>query len=315
VAVSVASGVSPAAAAATTASSRPPLLSPATQASLERLQLRSKRSLVGQLQGAHRSPQRGTSLDFADYRRYAPGDDVRRIDEHLFARSDVLALKLFDSEDDLTIRLVIDASGSMKFGDKLQHATRLAAALGFIGLVHRDVVRIHSLSELTALRATPSMLRRFNGRGAAKGMFDSLQTLVAGGGTPLSTALHRLIVQPGPPGVTIVFSDLLTAEWEQALRRLPPGRGSAMVIHVLDHEDISPTLVGDQELLDVETGQRIPVSIDLKSVEKFRLDALGWCDRVERRCHAGGVGYFRTMSNDPIEPTVRALIERSKRSL
>jgi uncharacterized protein (DUF58 family) len=292
-----------------------PLLTPALQSKLERMQIRNRRSLVGQLQGAHRSPQRGTSLDFADYRRYAPGDDVRRIDEHLFARSDVLALKLFDAEDDLTIRLVLDTSGSMHFGNKLLHAQRIAAALGFIGLVHRDVVRINSLSELTALHATPSMLRRFNGRGASKDLFTSLQRLQASGGTPLATALHRLIVQPGPPGVTIVFSDLLTPEWEQAMRRLPPGKGSAMVIHVLDPEDIAPTLIGDQELLDVETAQRVPVSIDLKSGEAFRTNAMEWCARVEKRCLAGGVGYFRTMSNDDLEPTLRALLETSGRSL
>ncbi len=296
-------------------SSRAALLTPAVQSKLERMQIRNRRSLVGQLQGTHRSPQRGTSLDFADYRRYAPGDDVRRIDEHLFARSDVLALKLFDAEDDLTIRLVLDTSGSMHFGDKLLHAQRLAAALGFIGLVHRDVVRLHSLSELTAPHAAPSAMRRFNGRGAAKDLFASLQQLQASGPTPLASALHRLIVQPGPPGVTIVLSDLLTPEWEQAMRRLPPGKGSAMVIHVLDPEDIAPTLIGDQELLDVETGARVPVSLDHKSAEAFQTNALEWCERVEKRCLAGGVGYFRTMSNDEIEPTIRALIEMSGRSI
>src|SRR5262245_45070016 len=100
-------------------------------ARLERLQLGTRRRLSGQFAAEHRSPRHGTSLDFADYREYHPGDDFRRIDYDLYARLDVLLLKLYEAEDDLTLRLLIDTSRSMA-GDKLVQAERIAAALGFV---------------------------------------------------------------------------------------------------------------------------------------------------------------------------------------
>src|SRR5215468_300381 len=102
-------------------------------ARLERLQLGTRRRLSGQFAGEHRSRRHGTSLDFADYREYHPGDDFRRIDYHLWARLDVLLLKLFEADDDLTLRLLVDTSASMA-GPKLQQARRVAAALGFVSL-------------------------------------------------------------------------------------------------------------------------------------------------------------------------------------
>jgi uncharacterized protein (DUF58 family) len=287
------------------------LLSVSLMAKLERLQLRSRRSLVGHLQGAHRSSRRGTSLDFADYRPYAPGDDVRRIDEHLFARLNVLALKLFDAEDDLVVRIVIDTSGSMSFGEKFQRAKELAAALGFIALVHRDAVYVQSLADLLVAKRAP---RRFTGRNASVELFSVLSNMNATGVTPLAAGLRKLLTQSGPPGLTIVVSDLLTPQWEEALSRLPPRQGSALLVHVLADEDLHPTFVGDQELVDVETGQRITVSLDASTQQRYTDDAVAWCMRVEQRCAASGVGYHRSLAGEPLEKTVLALLSSTSRA-
>jgi uncharacterized protein (DUF58 family) len=288
------------------------LLAPELLQKLERMQVRNRRSLVGQMQGAHRSPLRGTSLDFADYRPYAPGDDIRRIDEHVYARLDVLALKLFDSEDDLTIRLVIDTSASMGFGAKIRCAAQLAAALGFVGLVHRDTVRVHTLDQLivrkTQSASSNSPARRFVGRGNTNEMFRVLEELVAAGGTPLAAGLRRLLTMPGPPGLTVVFSDLLTDEWDQALRKLPPGNGAAFIVHVLSDEELAPTLVGDYELRDVETRRDVLVSLDDQRLARYRSDVARWCDQVEQRCRAGGLGYVRATTSQPVEQLVRAIL-------
>src|SRR5918994_77088 len=121
-----------------------PLLPPQLLAQLERLELVSRKIFRGRMKGERRSKRKGQSVEFADFRNYVPGDDLRFIDWNLYARLDKLFLKLFLEEEDLHFYCLIDASMSMDFGDpkKLDYAKQLAAALGFIGLVRDDRVRI-----------------------------------------------------------------------------------------------------------------------------------------------------------------------------
>jgi len=148
-------------------------------ARLETLQMGTRRRLAGQLAGEHRSPRHGSSLDFADYRTYHPGDDFRRIDYHLYARLDTLLLKLYEAEDEVRLRLLVDTSASMARGGKLAQAARVAGALGFVSLVRRDPVTLHTFP---FERAAP----RFVGRNAAPLLFRHLQALEGSGTTPFS---------------------------------------------------------------------------------------------------------------------------------
>jgi hypothetical protein len=126
-----------------------PLLSPQLLAQLERLELVSRKVFRGRMKGERKSKRKGQSVEFADFRQYVPGDDLRFIDWNLFARLERLYLKLFLEEEDLHFYALIDASQSMSFGTptKLHYAKQLAAALGFIGLVRADRVRIETLSQ------------------------------------------------------------------------------------------------------------------------------------------------------------------------
>ena len=154
-----------------------PLLPERLLARLERLQMGTRRRLAGLLVGEHRSPLRGASLEFSDHRPYTPGDDVRRIDPHVYARLDVLMVKLFQAEDDLQVRLLVDTSASMGMFGKLDAAARAAAALGFVALVRRDQVSVHTFPAPAgsgASGAAPGAgmggalrARRFRGRNAA----------------------------------------------------------------------------------------------------------------------------------------------------
>ena len=161
-----------------------PLLTPAFLARHERLQLATRRRLAGRFTAEHRSRRHGTSLDFADYREYSPGDDFRRIDYHLFARLDVLALKLFEAEDDLEVRFLLDRSGSMATEGKLQQAQRVVAALGFLSLLRRDAVTVD---------AFPGDGRspRFTGRAMAPALFAHLSGLTADGASELTPPARR----------------------------------------------------------------------------------------------------------------------------
>jgi|CXWL01.1.fsa_nt_gi uncharacterized protein (DUF58 family) len=269
------------------------LLSAEVLARLERLQLGTRRRLAGHFSGEHRSPRRGSSLDFADYRDYHQGDDFRRIDYSLYARTDQLFIRLFEAEDDATLHLVVDRSASMGFDDKLGAAARLAAALGFVGLVRRDTVCLHAVPSLGAPR-------RFSGRHATGPMFAALAGLEAGGASDLDAAATNVLAQSGPPGVTVLFSDLLSASWEDAIERLPRRGGDIAAVHVLSPRELDPQLFGDLELEDAESGEQIAVSLSTDARRKYVESTTAWLDGVVDRCRSRGVAYSRVMADDDV---------------
>jgi uncharacterized protein (DUF58 family) len=320
------------------------LLEPALLARLEALQLGTRRPLAGFMSGEHRSRRHGTSLDFADYREYHPGDDFRRIDYHLYARLDVLLLKLYEAEEDLHLRLLVDTSASMGSSDKLETAARVAAALGFVALTRRDPVSVHTFP---LDRPAP----RFLGRGAVPTFFQHLESLSATGTTDFAAAVSHLLARPGPPGLTVVLSDLLTPEWEPALSRLPARGSDVVIIHVLSPGEIDPMLstpdgimnganpskndglspqpapesarrrrfrpggqrsqprsrpfaTGDIELVDRETGARLAVSVTSEAMARYRQVADAWLERVEQRCRQVGATYVRIMTDESLEATL-----------
>jgi uncharacterized protein (DUF58 family) len=271
-----------------------PLLDPALLARLEALQLGTRRRLAGQFAGEHRSPQRGTSPDFADYREYHPGDDFRRIDYFLYARLDLLVLKLFDAEDDLHLRLLVDTSASMAPEGKLAVARRVAAALGYVALLRRDTVSLHTFP-------APSRAPRYVGRGSAPALFDHLAGLEAGGATEFAAAAAHLLSRPGPAGLTVVVSDLLTREWEAAIARLPARGAEVVIVHVLSPSELRPDLVGDVELIDRETGARVAVSVAPETVARYRAAADRWLAGIAASCRQVGASYLRLLTTDDLE--------------
>jgi uncharacterized protein (DUF58 family) len=266
-------------------------------ARLEAVQLATRRRLAGQFAGEHRSPRRGASPDFADYRQYHPGDDFRRIDYLLYARLDLLMLKLFEAEDDLHLRLLVDTSASMGVAGKLDTARRVAAALGYVALIRRDTASLHTFP---LDRPAP----RFSGRGAIPAFFAHLTGLEAGGETAFAAAAAHLLARPGPAGLTVVVSDLLTPEWEAAISRLPSRGTELVVVHVLAPEEVCPELVGDQELVDRETGARVPVSLAPDMLRRYTRAVERWQGLVSARCRQVGASYLSLLTSDDLETTV-----------
>ncbi|HEX2119724.1 MAG TPA: DUF58 domain-containing protein [Acidimicrobiales bacterium] len=273
------------------------LLDPAFLARLEALQLGTRRRLAGHFAGEHRSVRHGSSVDFADYRQYHPGDDFRRIDYFLYARLGVLNVKLFEAEEDVHLRILFDTSASMGSGDKLPTARKVAAALGFVALTRRDPVSVHSFP---LERAAP----RFAGRAAVPALFAHLERLEAGGDTAFASAVSSLLARPGPAGLTVVVSDLLTPEWEVALGRLPSRGGDVVVVHVLDPGELHPSLAGDLELVDRESGRRVAVSLAPETVQQYERLAAEWVERVAARCRQVGAGYVRLLTTDDLEASL-----------
>jgi uncharacterized protein (DUF58 family) len=284
-----------------------PLDDPQLLGTLERLQLRTRRPLAGVISGEHRSKRYGSSLDFADFRQYQHGDDFRRIDYLTLARLDQLLIRLYEAEDDLVVRLVIDTSASMGLDGKLRRAAEVAAAIGFVALTRRDVVTVHTAPAPGRARRAPL---RFSSTNAWPRLRDHLAGLQAEGAGSLVTTAADLLARSGPSGVTVLISDLLDPEWERALTRLPARGADLAVIQVLGAGELDPKVAGDVDLVDVETGRRLPMSLTESTIERYveRRDA--WLEEVANRVAGLGAAY----SLVPVDVDLRQVILGSLRS-
>jgi uncharacterized protein (DUF58 family) len=279
------------------------LLSPRLLASLESLQLSSRSRLVGRFGGEHTSKRYGQTIDFADFREYHPGDDFRRIDYHVLARLDQVLIKLYEAEDEVTVRLLIDTSASMAVEGKLDQAKRLAAALGFVALTAHDAVSVHTFPA----SGTPP---RFAGRASIGGFFGVIESLEPAGLTPFAQAAGHLLGRPGPPGITVVVSDLLTADWPSLMQLRALG-SDLVVLHVLAAEDIEPDFTGDLELVDREGGDHLSVSVTDDVAAAFRRRVEGWRADVEAGTVGVGGVYLPVGAADDIESLLLTAWRRS----
>lgn len=262
-------------------------------ARLESLQLASRHRLMGRFGGEHKSKRYGNTVDFADFREYHPGDDFRRIDYHVMARLDQVLIKLFEADDEITVRLLIDTSASMSIGAKMLQAKRLAAAMGFVALTAHDSVSVHTFP---ARGPAP----RFAGRGAVPAFFDFILALEATGLTPFAEAASHLLSQSGLPGLTIVLSDLLTTEW-RSLMRLRASGSDVTIIHILSEDDLDPDFSGDLELVDREDGERLTVSVTDEVAKAYRARIRTWRSEVATTARGTGAAYQAVNATDDVE--------------
>src|SRR5947207_2445411 len=192
-----------------------PLLDPQFLARLEQLELVSKKIFLGRMKGERRSKRKGQSVEFADYRNYVVGDDLRFLDWNLYARLDRLFLRLFMEEEDLHFYVLLDNSMSMNFGTptKLYYAKQIAAALGFIGLVNLDRVVIEAFND----RLTQS-LPAVRGRRSLWRLLDFLDKIEPAGPSDLTKALRTFSLKSSGKGIVVVLSDFMDkGGYEEAL--------------------------------------------------------------------------------------------------
>lgn len=289
------------------AAEREYLLEPELLRKLERAAIASKHILIGRTKGERRSARRGSSVEFADYRAYAPGDDLRYLDWNAYARLERLFLKLFHEEEDLHIYLLLDGSASMGFGEpsKFAWAQRAAAALGYIGLCGGDRVQLFAHASERLERS-----RQFRGRGAAVELFDWLGALQPGGETALAGAARMLLQTRPAPGLTFVLSDLLTPEWEDTVSRLAAGRGESCVLQVFAPEEIEPRLQGDLRLVDSETGAERELTMGARTQRRYHEVRDEFLGAVRGACHRYGFPYLFSSSAQGLEDVVLRSLRR-----
>lgn len=276
---------------------------PEVLGALERLQLGTRRRLAGQLVGGHRSPRYGSSLDFADFREYQPGDDFRRIDYLTLARLDQLLVRLYDAEDDLTVRLIVDTSASMSTDGKLQRAAELAGALGFVALTRRDRVELHLPGAVPA---------RFSGRNGVPELFARLESLEASGEGSLARTSAEVLGRQRGPGMTVLCSDLLEPDWDVALQRLPARGAELIVLQVLGAGELEPPELGDVDLVDVETGERVAMTLTPGNIESYQERLHQWLDEVETATRRLGAGHMVVDSRTPLREVLLSGLRRAE---
>jgi len=269
---------------------------------LERLHLVAKRLNWAGAKGEHAASRKGFSLEFSDYRRYQQGDDLRYVDWNIYRRLDRLLLKVFTSEEELNIYLLVDTSRSMAEGTpmKLDYARKVAAALGYIGLKNLD--RVGGASFSMRLH-TPLTLGR--GRKQILNMFRFLNKLSSSGETNLRAALHSFANLFPHPGFVVIVSDLFDpAGWRAGLEELTAKRYQLLVIHIVDEQETRPELRGDVALVDVEGGRERKLFLDAALVRRYQIEIEAYFKEIETLCTSRGIDYLRTTTGVPFEEFV-----------
>jgi uncharacterized protein (DUF58 family) len=273
---------------------------------LEQITLIAEHVRVGVLKGERRSRRRGSSIEFADYRNYAQGDDLRRLDWNVFARLERPFIKLLEEEEDLMIHLLVDISLSMDWPDhegelnKLRYAVRLAAALGYIGLVAGDQLFVTLLCSNGNSNWGP-----FRGRQNALPLFKFLESAQASGITDLNLALRNYTHHGRRPGLLFVLSDLLSpAGYEDGLNALQSRGFEVGLIQLLSPDEITPGLSGDVKLIDIETGIDAEISLDLATVRAYRQRIIAWQQEIATFCSSRNVHYIPVTTDLPWERLV-----------
>lgn len=265
---------------------------------LEQLQFIARRLRHSKRRGEHRSIKKGSSLEFRDYRRYNPGDDLRYIDWNLFLRQRALFIKLFNAEQELPIHLLIDVSASMNYHDKLEYSVKLAAALGFIAQARQDQVGISVLGE--SVRDSLAPMRRNR-----EALFRYLQSIQAEGGTSLNVALREYVRLGRRPGTAVVISDLFDpGGYQEGLFRLRDAGYEIILLQVLHEQEVNPKPSGFMRLIDSETKENMDITVSRRLAIDYREALEDYFMEIEAFSMDHSIDYFRTTTMVPFEDVV-----------
>lgn len=280
------------------------LLSTKLLRQLEQFQLLAQRRAKSSARGERRSRSRGQSVEFADYRTYVAGDDFRYLDWNLYGRLERLFVKLYEEERELPVRIFLDASESMTFGQprKFDFARQVAAAVGYVALCGFDRVSVISFPDQPEQSAVRGGLRTVRGRKSALEFFRNITALSAGGGVNLNDALRRGALEARQAGVAVVLSDFLDpAGYEKGLEALV-GRGFHVnAVQILSPEELNPSTYGDLKLVDAESGSIQEVTFGKYRLKSYQQTVQNFCQRLREFCQSRGIRFFMASSGTPLE--------------
>ena len=289
------------------------LLDPKVLARLMHLPLSARYPMEGSVSGHHKSPHRGSSVEFAEYRNYVPGDDIRRLDWRVFGRTDRFYLKEFEAETNLRCYFVLDCSGSMGFAQKgeakLQYAKRLIATLAYLTVQEGDAVGLICVGKKSLIeippRRNPAHLQL---------IFDTLEAAKAEGETGLAPVLHDLAEKIRRRAVVIVLSDLFS-DSEALLgcfQHFRFQKHDLAVFHLLDRAEVEFKFDRPVRFVDLESTSSLvaePATIRDEYLHQFGK----FLELMRAGCHEFGVEYRRVVTDEDHEKVLaNFLIERAR---
>lgn len=272
---------------------------------LEQLQLIARRYAKSSLKGERRSRARGHSVEFADYRNYVSGDDLRYLDWSLYGRLDRLFIRLYEEERELPVRIFLDGSESMNFGtpSKFSLARRVAAAITHVALCGFDRVSLHCFPDRDVNRVAQSGLREVRGRQSSLRFMSLLSQLTPGGEGQLNEALRRGAIEARYVGLAVVISDFLDeGGYEEGLKALVSRGFQVMVVQVLAPEELKPSSFGDFKLVDAETGAMREVTFGRFRLNRYEATVQAYIGELAEFCRRRGVGFWSVASDAALEP-------------
>ncbi|MBP8949644.1 MAG: DUF58 domain-containing protein [Candidatus Promineofilum sp.] len=298
------------------------LFDDATLRTLERLSLWAESVRVGVMKGDRRSRRRGASIEFADYRDYTQGDDLRRLDWNVFARLERPFIKLTEEQEDLAVHLLVDTSASMNWPpdedgaaeNKLLYSLRLAGALGTIALTSGDLVQVTLFDA-----AAQSNWGPFRGRANGWPLLQFLEAQFAARSqagdathaTALDPALRRYAQRARRPGLLFLLSDLFSpGDVRDGLTALLARGYEVVLLHVFSPDEAAPELAGDLRLIDVETGEAAEVSPDPALLEEYAARLAAWQEELRRFCGPRGIHYASVVTNQPWDALIRGALRQ-----
>ena len=266
---------------------------------VERMRLKPRRRLTNRSRGEHLSGKGGSSTDFADYRDYAVGDDMRYVDWNIFARLHRPYIKQFQHEEELHIVLLVDASTSMLFDDKLLRARQLAASFGIMGLLGIERVSAYAIHQKVG---QPWRLPPGTGRTRIRQLLSFLEQIEGGGNIPVEKAIDTMLKFHRGRGVAIIISDFLTfSDLTRPLNMLYSSGLEVWGLQVLGDSEISPSVEGDLRFVDSETGETLDVTNAGELLSLYH-DHREWLkDHLHQQCRRRNGRFHAISSGMPLE--------------
>lgn len=272
------------------------------------LPVESRTPMIGNVAGKHKSPHRGSSVEFAEYRKYVAGDDTRRLDWKAYARSDRYYIKEFEADTNLRAYFVVDTSGSMAFSGKaepkIQYARRIAASLSYLLVNQGDASGLSVCTDKLHLEVPPSRRPAHLDR-----LFSTLGSLDPSGDTGLVPALHTIAEKIGQRALVVILSDLFTDpdQLADALQHLRYRKHDVCVFHLLDPQEIGFEFDRPHRFVDLEDGTVLVAEPNLIA-EEYHSALREFLTKVRDVCHDANAGYQLVTTDTPMEELLRGFL-------
>lgn len=280
----------------------------AVVARLSRLQVNSRTPMLGSVTGIHKSATRGSSVEFAEYRKYVPGDDIKHVDWRVYARSDRFYMKEFEADTNLRCHIILDTSASMSFeaehGRKFDHARRMAATLAYLLAHQGDAVGLHCFTDKVVHnippRHTPSHL---------KNIFDTLAVVEPGGKTEVVKVIHDLAERISQRALVIVFSDFFTevAPLLDCFQHMRYRKHDLAVFHLLDRQELDFKFDRPIRFDDAESTFKLITDPSVVR-EGYRRAIDDYLSDMLRGCREFNVDYQRVVTDEDYEKSLAAFL-------